>query len=180
MKTEKRRENIIRMLSQTTQPISGSKFSECFCVSRQIVVSDIAILKSQGYNILSTNKGYIIAGNKACRKVIKVRHSDKEIEKELNAIVDLGGRVVDVFIKHRIYGELHAPLYIASRRDINDFLDNIKSGKSVPLSNITSGYHYHTVEAETTETIAMIESALLKMGMLAEFLDYEVENKKDE
>ena len=50
-------------------------------------------------------------------------------------------------VNHRVYGHLEAELNITSRRTALRFLDDIKSGKSSPLKNITSNYHYHTVEA---------------------------------
>ncbi|MDD7519705.1 MAG: 3H domain-containing protein, partial [Dorea formicigenerans] len=37
----------------------------------------------------------------------------------------------------------------------------IKSGKSTPLKNITSDYHYHTVAADSEETLDLIEKALM-------------------
>ncbi len=48
----------------------------------------------------------------------------------------------------------------SSRRKAAEFLDDIKTGKSSPLKNITSDYHYHVVEADSEETLDMIEAAL--------------------
>ena len=42
------------------------------------------------------------------RRVFKVRHTDEQLEEELNAIVDLGGKVCDVIVNHRVYGRLEA------------------------------------------------------------------------
>ena len=44
----------------------------------------------------------------------------------------------------------------------------IESGKSTPLKNITSDYHYHTVTADSEETLRMIEEELRKLGFLVE------------
>ena len=49
-----------------------------------------------------------------------------------------------------------------------DFIRDLKSGKSSPLKNITSGYHYHTVEADSEETLGMIGEMLEEKGFLVE------------
>ena len=88
-------------------------------------------------------------------------------------IVDLGGAVADVMVNHRAYGKMKAPLNIKSRRDIQVFMENIRSGKSSPLLNITSGYHFHNISAESEEVLDEIERALKEKGYLAEFMPYE-------
>ena len=52
--------------------------------------------------------------------------------------------------------------------DAKEFLADIESGKSTPLKNITSDYHYHTVTADSEETLGMIEEELRKLGFLVE------------
>ncbi|MCR5387618.1 MAG: DNA-binding transcriptional regulator, partial [Lachnospiraceae bacterium] len=71
------------------------------------------------------------------------------------------------------YGKLSCPLNIRSRRDVNEFISDISSGKSTPLMNVTSGYHFHHISAESDEIIDEIQNALNKKGYLAEFLPYE-------
>ena len=51
---------------------------------------------------------------------------------------------------------------------VKEFLADIESGKSTPLKNITSDYHYHTVTADSEETLGMIEEELRKLGFLVE------------
>ena len=65
----------------------------------------------------------------------------------------------------RSYG---APLGIHSRRKAAAFIEDIKSGKSSPLKNITSNYHYHTVSAESEEILDEIEEMLRAKGFLIE------------
>ena len=101
-------------------------------------------------------------------RVFKVRHTNEQMEEELNAIVDMGGCVKDVAVNHRIYGRMEAELNISSRRKIALFLEDIKHGSSSPLSNITSGYHYHTVSADSRETLDAIEEMLRQRGFLVE------------
>ena len=44
----------------------------------------------------------------------------------------------------------------------------IQGGQSSPLKNITSGYHYHTVLADSEQTLDEIAEELFKRGFLAE------------
>ena len=71
-------------------------------------------------------------------------------------------------VNHRVYGRMEAELNISSRRKAADFIRDLKSGKSSPLKNITSGYHYHTVEADSEETLDMIGEMLEEKGFLVE------------
>lgn len=84
----------------------------------------------------------------------------------MNAIVDLGGKLINVSVNHRVYGHMEAELNIGSRRKVNEFMEDIKSGKSSPLMKITSNYHYHVVEAESEEVLDEIEAMLEKKGIL--------------
>lgn len=87
--------------------------------------------------------------------------------------MDLGGTVEDVFVYHKVYGVLRAEMNIKSRMDIRNYMEEIRSGKSSLLKNVTSGYHYHTVRAERVEILDMIQEELQKKGLLAKLQDYE-------
>ena len=50
----KRRENLINILNNQNEPISGSELSKLLGVSRQVIVQDIALLRASDINILST------------------------------------------------------------------------------------------------------------------------------
>ena len=160
MKAEERRNKIIGMLIAENAPVSGSALSARLGISRQSIVQDIAVLKAAGHEILSTNRGYIIKSNPHIERVFKVRHTSEQTEDELTRIVELGGIVVDVFVWHRVYGKIVAPLNIRSTKDIATFMEGIKSGKSTELMHITAGYHYHTVRAESDETLDCIRAML--------------------
>ena len=56
----------------------------------------------------------------------------------------------------------------SSRRKVTEFMDDIQNGKSSPLKNITSDYHYHKVEADSEETLDLIEDMLRNKGFLVE------------
>ena len=45
-------------------------------------------------------------------------------------------------------------------------MEGLHSGKSSPLKNITSNYHYHTVEADSEETLDLIEQVLKEKDYL--------------
>lgn len=174
MGVETRRKEIIDYIMESGHPVSGTKLAESFGVSRQVIVQDIALLRAEGYEIISTNRGYICRGSRpAAVRVLKMRHTDADIRKELNMIVDMGGTVEDVFIRHKIYGELRAPMHISSRLKVDKFIDDIKSGKSSPLKKVTSDYHYHTISAENEEILDYIEQTLKKEGICIEMAPYE-------
>lgn len=167
MNGAERRKQILRLISAGKEPVSGSKLATELDVSRQIIVQDIALLKAEGHEILSTNRGYIINKSNICTRIFKVHHTDEQTEDELTTIVDLGGTVVDVFVWHRVYGKITADLNISSRRNVWQCIEGLKSGKSTPLKNITSGYHYHTVSADSEETLDLIENSLKEKQYLA-------------
>ena len=173
MNGEKRRKSIIAILEKSSCPISGETLAEVFAVSRQVIVQDIALLRASDCQITATNRGYLLAQAKAIRRVFKVQHTDAQMEEELNMIVDNGGRLLDVFIFHRIYGLIRADLSIKSRLDVHNFMDEISTGKSFPLKNVTSGYHYHTILADDEKTLDLIQEKLGKAGFLAKLGDYE-------
>ncbi len=88
-------------------------------------------------------------------------------------IVDLGGRIQDVFVYHKVYGVVRADMNIRSRKDIRTFMEGIISGNSSLLKNVTSGYHYHTVFADDEQSLDVIQESLQNRGFLARLQDYE-------
>lgn len=165
---EQRREQLLQQLTDSTTPVSGTSLAETYHVSRQVIVQDIALLRAAGHRILSTNRGYLCQTSSSVTKVFHVRHTNEDIEEELNMMVDCGCTVLDVFVHHKVYGPFRAPLMIRSRREVQDFLQHIQSGLSAPLNNITSGYHYHTIEADTEEILGLLEQKLKARGFLVE------------
>lgn len=151
MTGSERRAGIIRQIQKSSKPMSGSELAKSYNVSRQVIVQDIALIRANGYDIISTNRGYILNIPRSVSRVFKVQHTDEELTDELYAIVDLGGCVENVMVNHKVYGHIEANLNISSRRKVYEFMNDIKSGKSSPLKNITSNYHYHTVSADSEE-----------------------------
>lgn len=167
MKAPERRKTIINLLLSKESPTPGSELSEKCGVSRQIIVQDIAVLKGQGFDIISTHNGYILQKSPLKEKVFKVKHTTEQTEDELNSIVELGGTVVDVFVWHKVYGKMSAPLNIFSSLQVKQFIEGIRAGKSTELMNITGGYHYHTVRAESDSALEQIEKTLSEKGYIA-------------
>ena len=93
-----RRKTIIKLMKESTKPLSGGALGAATGVSRQVVVQDIALLRSEGYSILATARGYLLDDPKEekCTRLFKVYHDESRTEEELNLIVDMGGVVEDV------------------------------------------------------------------------------------
>ncbi len=173
MNSNERRVKILELLKKEERPLSGTEIAKVFSLSRQVIVQDIAILRANGENIVSVHSGYVLEKNDEKSRVFKIHHTDEQVEDELNLIVDLGGKVEDVFVYHKVYGVVKAPMNVKSRRDVLDYMSDMKSGKSTLLKNITSNYHYHTVSAEDSKTLEIIQKALEEKGFLAKLQEYE-------
>lgn len=113
---KERRKQILELIRQSVVPLSGAKLGQLTGVSRQVVVQDIALLRTEGHEIISTARGYILPAEEKCvSRKFKVYHTDERMEEELDTIVDLGGAVQDVMVNHRTYGKVSAELQIRSR-----------------------------------------------------------------
>ena len=166
MKVAERRKEIVKLLLSAKEPVSGGELARKFGISRQIIVQDITVLKGTGYEILSTSQGYVMRKSPFSERVFKVRHTTEQTEDELSCIVELGGTVVDVFVWHKVYGRIEAPLNIFSQMHIKQFLEGVRTGQSTELMHITGGYHYHTVRADNEEALDLIENALRKRNYI--------------
>lgn len=173
MNGEQRRQQIVAFLSECGRPVSGAQLARRFSVSRQIIVQDVALIRQGGEEVISTNRGYLLQKKNVKTRVFKMRHTDDEVEEELSLIVRCGGRALDVFVYHKVYGVVRAPLDIASGADIARYMEEIRTGKSSPLKNVTSGYHYHTVAADSEETLDRIQEELQQRGFLARLQEHE-------
>lgn len=171
MDGNKRREKIVDRLKATHVPLSGTCLAKEYHVSRQVIVTDIALLRANHHRIISTNRGYILLNDEAKKeqRVIYVNHDNDQIADELNTIVDLGGKVLNVIVDHELYGQVTAPLIINNRREVLNFVDKVKKTSAVPLKRLSNGKHYHTIEAENNEILDMIENELCKKGYLIKY-----------
>lgn len=173
MNGAERREQIINLIKNSSTPIAGTELAKQMGVSRQVIVQDMALIRANGIEVISTNRGYVIQQKKEVCRVFKVIHTNEQVEEELNLFVDLGGKVEDVFVYHKVYGVIKVDMNVKSRRDVKIYMDEISSGKSKNLMSLTSNYHYHTISAEDEQTLDLIQEELNKKGFLAKLQDYE-------
>ncbi len=170
MDANERRQEILKILKSSSEPVKGTDLSERLEVSRQVIVQDIAILRARGENILATPQGYLIPktyGKERLIKTIVCTHkTNDELEDELKTIVDLGGKIIDVIVEHPLYGEIKSQLQIDSRHDLRLFMENLKATKAEPLSSLTGGVHLHTIEVEDEKTLKRIKESLLEKNYL--------------
>ena len=169
MKSEERRNLIIKMLQESDSSISATSLANKFSVTRQIIVADIALLRAAGHSITADNKGYKLNTiNKDLIKKIVVQHSKDDVNNELYAVVDNGGKVIDVIIEHHIYGQISVELNLSSRYEVNEFIEKLNTTNSNPLSLLTEGIHIHTIEIPNEQAFERIKNQLSKLGILIE------------
>lgn len=168
LKSKERRNAIAQLLTSEKKAIAGAELAKIYGVSRQIIVHDIDLLKEEGYDIASTHFGYLLKSSPLAVREFKVFHSSEKTENELEVIVENGGIVSDVFVIHKAYGKLSAPLNIFSRYQIKEFIDGIKNRDYTELMHLTDGVHYHTVRAKTEQELDAVEKALKENGFLTE------------
>ena len=173
MDGQTRREEILKILRGSENPVPGTELARQLNVSRQIIVQDMALLRTGGADIISTNRGYIITGDRQASRVFKVIHTEEQVEEELNLYVDFGGKVDDVFVYHKVHGVIKVPMNIRSRRDVQKYMEDISTGKSTQLMKLTSNYHYHTITAESEEILDQIQAELTARNYLARLQDWE-------
>lgn len=167
MRSDERRREIAAILQEASSPISASALAERFSVSRQIIVGDIALLRSSGVEVVATPRGYVMpSAPRGLVRRIAVRHRPEEMEAELNAIVDNGCTAIDVIVEHPVYGQLTGPLQIANRYDVAQFI--ARSTQAEPLSRLTDGIHLHTLSCPDEAAFARVKDALRAQGVLLE------------
>ena len=151
MHAQERRQEILKLLHQSAHPISASALAERFSVTRQVIVGDIALLRSSGADILATPRGYCIQGAApGLVRRVAVRHTPHRMETELNIMVDNGCTVVDVIVEHPLYGQLTGSLQLST------------------LSALTGGIHLHTLLCPDEAAFQRVREALRQEDILLE------------
>lgn len=169
MDAQERRRGVAKCLEQARGPVSATALAKQFSVSRQIIVGDVALLRAGGMDISATPRGYVLpAPTSGKGYTIACRHTAAEMERELNAIVDQGCTVVDVIVEHPVYGQITAPLQLASRYEVSQFVQLIAEQAATPLSALTDGIHLHTVLCPDESAFTRVKEALKQMGLLVE------------
>jgi len=163
-----RRNELIKILKNNKTPVSGTDLAGQLGVSRQVIVQDVALLRAGNKNILSTNKGYMLYNNDKVTftRSFAVEHTDDEIEDELITIVNYGGKILDVVVAHDIYGQIMVDLLLETVADVKEFVQKIKNCKTRPLKDLAENVHFHTVEANSSELLDIIEDKLRQKGYL--------------
>ncbi len=171
MDSNNRRKKILELLIKENNPIKGAIIAEKFNVSRQVIVQDIAILRAKGKKIMATPNGYMIIkyeNNFLEKTIVSVHKDDENIEEELNIIVDLGAKVLDVIVEHPVYGEIKGQLMISSRKDVKDFIKNMKENNASTLATLTEGVHIHTIRVPNEDVFSQIKEKLKEKNFLLE------------
>lgn len=167
-----RRKEIIKLLEVRNTPISGTDLAKKFNVSRQVIVQDIALLRAENRNVLSTNKGYIFfhsqKNDKSCKAIIYVNHTSDQILEEMQAIVDLGGKMLNVSVEHDLYGQISIDLVINDMDDARDFVYKNEHSTCNPLCSLTGDYHYHLISAPSEKAMQLIKDELKNKGYLVD------------
>ena len=170
MTGEERRSKILNKLKESAVPMSGTALAKAFRVSRQVIVQDIALMRAEHYEILSTNKGYIFHSadmdDVLPKRVFFVKHTTEQVRDEFLTVTELGGRVLDVAVEHELYGQIRVDLLIDTTQDALEFSQKLSACRDNPLKVLTDDCHYHTVAAPSEKLLDLIEAELKQKGFL--------------
>ncbi len=168
MNSAQRREEILRRLTDAAAPVSASALAGELGVSRQIVVGDVALLRAAGTQIDATPRGYQLHPEaKGYTGILACAHrTAEEMRTELYTVVDQGGVVVDVAVENPLYGELRGNLNLASRYDVENFIQQAAETPECLLSRMTGGVHLHTLRCPDEATFRRVRDALDALGLL--------------
>ena len=168
MTAQERRNAILSHLQRGKSPLSATALAGLLGVSRQVIVGDVALLRAAGTQIDATPRGYQLhpaargyTGILAC-----VHSTADQMREELYTVVDQGGIVVDVAVENSLYGELRGNLNLASRYDVDNFIQQAKDTPEALLSRMTGGVHLHTLSCPSEAVFAHLKATLANMGML--------------
>lgn len=169
MTASQRRQAILSILAQEVSPVSASALAARLCVSRQIIVGDIALLRAAGKAITATPRGYLqIREAQGFVRQVACLHKGGDMAAELYAIVDNGCDVLDVVVEHPVYGQLTGQLQLHARYDVDQFMQRVAENGALPLSALTDGIHLHTLRCPDEAAYNRAQAALRKLGFLLE------------
>lgn len=167
MEANQRREKILEDLHESILPISASALARTYSVSRQIIVGDIALLRAGGSRIVSTPRGYLLEKERAgIVRQVACRHTAGQMRDEMYAIVDQGCIIENVIVEHPIYGEITGNLDVASRLEVDRFIEKCEKSSAAPLSILTEGIHLHTLTCPDEDAYRSACDSLKELGFL--------------
>jgi len=173
MDNQERRTKLYEMLEQGEEPLTGKFLSQALNVTRQIIVGDVAILRSGGKKILSTARGYKLERlekeNEFWQELnCQSQNMDEaEMEDELNVIVDNGGIVHGLTLSHAVYGVIRVPMNLYSRRNVHLYMNRLRKEKGLLITALTQGKHTLSVKTRDVEDMNALIEELKEMGFLA-------------
>lgn len=168
---EERRNELLALLKNATQPLTGTDLAKHTNVSRQVIVNDMNLLKARNEPIVSTSQGYIYMHNmqqaRFERKIVCM-HSAEQAKEELFVLVDCGVTVESVIVEHPVYGELTASIRVSNRLEVEHFIKRVQETNAQFLSALTDGTHLHVISATAEENLNLAEAKLRALGILVE------------
>ncbi|MCA1056299.1 transcription repressor NadR [Rossellomorea aquimaris] len=169
---DERRSVILDHLMTEQIPITGGDLAKLANVSRQVIVSDITLLKAKGEPIIATSQGYLYMPStnrdSMAERIVACQHPPDRAEEELLLLVDHGVTVKDVKIEHGVYGDLTASIMVSNRKEVEQFLSKIRKTNASFLSELTDGVHLHTLMAPNEDALVKAVDALKQAGFLIE------------
>jgi uncharacterized protein len=162
-----RRAELLRILRKAERATTGSELSVTLGVSRQAIVTDVAILRAAGEHIVGTPQGYRMDGAVGgFTAVIGCSHPPDRGREEFEILLDRGIAVLDVGVEHSVFGEVRAPISVETRADVDRYSERISQAGEMPLSVITRGIHSHTVRAPNRDALEAAKRELCERGIL--------------
>ena len=168
MNAADRRRQIEKRLQQAQNPVSATALATALSVSRQVIVGDIALLRASGAPIEATPRGYVLTRPSGVVGYVVTCHSDADMERELNLLVDLGCVVEDVSVEHPVYGQLTGRLQLTCRADVAAFIEKVTDSAALPLSALTEGIHTHGLRCPDRQTLEKARVMLRDLQILQE------------
>ncbi|WP_280768682.1 transcription repressor NadR [Salipaludibacillus daqingensis] len=167
---DERRNEIMMLLKNHGDPLTGGQLADHLNVSRQVIVQDISLLKAKNIPIMATSQGYIMTEqdptNEGFTRTVACYHQPAQTEEELLILVDQGVRVKDVKVEHPIYGDITASIMVSNRKEVYQFIRKVNQTKASYLSELTDGVHLHTLEATSEHDLDDAVQALHEAGFL--------------
>ncbi|MCL1935825.1 MAG: transcription repressor NadR [Defluviitaleaceae bacterium] len=165
--SKKRRDELLKIIKISKIPVTASYLANKLCVSRQVIVGDIALIRASGQDVIATSRGYIIQSyNHNSYFKIACIHTKEQTKDELYTIVDAGATVLNVIVEHNIYGEITGNLNISSRDEVDLFFSKIEKENIKLLSELTSGIHLHTLLCQNNRHFEIVKEALKEKGYI--------------
>lgn len=166
MNGNERRNGILDILSAGEGAVTAARLASEFGVTRQIIVLDIALLRANGQPIAAERRGYFLKKQEGIYKTVVCRHDADAVRDEFYAVVDNGGKVLNVIVEHPLYGQISAEINVASRFDADGFVERSRQLNAAFLCDLTGGIHIHTLSVPDEEAFVRICDNLSEKGIL--------------